>query len=584
MISAVKNHWFIGILAVIAGLIIVLPTLLSIEKSGSDFQGIYPMFSNDEAYYLSLGREAYDGRYNIGNAFIKEYKEKPSLQQSLAEIIFANEAKILGVSIPKAYAINDFFLPFLGFILLYILFFNVIKSKIISGLFTFALFFIFLSYFNRPTNPQFGFLFFVLGILLVWKIISEEYDFKKLALFNILLGIIFGALIYIYPFYWTGVVVLYAIATSILALRQNNFRYYTKNWLVFGAVSVSIALPYAFNLLKSIKDPSFMEASLRQGMIFNHWPAALFNVALMVCCLALIYLVQKNIKGSRSLIFAYSLAISGIVLNWQNVITGKAIQFSSHYYFPVILFAFLIFSVCAKALMVLAGEERKNNFRKAAAAVLMAALFAVAVYWQKDDIKAAYMNIVASPDVSGLQNLMPIARWLNDNTPKDSAVYALGKNYNWLIPIYTHDNVYWTGAAEMYLMSDEELENRWVIQNLFNNIDGDVIKKNNSNIWLSKFVAGYQNQEVRRKILQFITGKEYPGTVSVDPKYIGRVLEKYQQFKNAGFEKALKTYAADYVLLDLNDERYREFENKFKEYSFLKLAAKIDGVVIFKVE
>lgn len=582
MLNVIKNHWFVGVLAFSVSLIIFLPTILSIKKAGLGFQGIYPMFNNDEDYYLSLGREVYDGHNNIGNAFIKEYKDKPSLQQSFAEIIFANEARLLRFSIPKTYALNDFLLPFLGFILLYILFFDITRSKTISGFFSFSLFFIFLSYLNRPTNPQFGLPFFLLGILLVWRLISNEYDFKKIVYLNILLGAIFGALIYIYPFYWTSIAVLYSTSSLILFFRQKNYWYWLKNWLIFVAMSLLIAFPYFFNLLKSLRDPFFAEASLRQGMIFNHWPAAFFNVALMILCLVLIFLVHKNIKRARSLIFIYSLGISGIILNWQNIITGKGLQFSSHYYFPTILFAFLIIAVCVELLFNYIKVGSKIDFRKSVSILLMIILFGMMVYKQAPDIKGAYLNVVYPPDILNLQNLMLVANWLNQNTPKDSAVYALGKNYDWLIPVYTHNNIYWQTNAGMYLMSDEELENRWVIQHFFDGIK-EVDISGNRYIWINKFLDTYLNAEVRRKIAQFIIGKKFPETVLMEREYIDRVIASYIKFKQGGFEKALKTYGVDYIIIDSNDAEYENLVGQFENYAFLERLATVDGAVIFKI-
>lgn len=272
------------------------------------------------------------------------------------------------------------------------------------------------------------------------------------------------------------------------------------------------------------------------------------------------------------------------MLNWQNVITGKYLLFSSHYYPATVLFAFLIFAVCAKFLADSFLEKNKIDIKRLAVIIFMIVLFAAVAYRQKSDIRGAYLNIVCPPDISSRQSLMPVADWLNKNTPKDSAIYALGSSYEWLIPVYTQDNVYWHSYAGFYLISDEELENRWVVQNFFNNVTEKFITSDRGNIWAQKFVDARLNKEVRRKIMQFITGKTYPETALMDQAHIDRVLEKSQQFKKMGFEKALKIYAADYVLLDLNDKRYASLAGQFGKYGFLEWVANIGSVVIFRVK
>jgi len=52
--------------------------------------------------------------------------------------------------------------------------------------------------------------------------------------------------------------------------------------------------------------------------------------------------------------------------------------------------------------------------------------------------------------------------WLNKNIEKDSTIYTLGDEYDWAIPVYTSGNVYFTNYAGVFLMLNDELENRWV--------------------------------------------------------------------------------------------------------------------------
>jgi hypothetical protein len=581
IIKTIKKHWPALLLAFIIGTIIILPTIISIEKIGLDnFKGIYPMFNGDEDFYLTQTREVYDGHFNLTNAFIKEYKSGPYLHPSLPEIFFSTLAKVFNISVPTLAVFNDFFLPAISVLLLYVLFWKITESKKLSLIFSSLFFLCFIYTFNRPINPQFGFIFLLAGFNLIWLLAAEKYKNNKILIYNISLSIIFGILVYTYPFYWMTLGVVYTIWTFLIAVAEKDFRYWMKNWLSFFIPAVIWSIPFVLNALKLSANPLFVAANLRFGFINTHIPGAFFNVFLMFLCIPIIYLLQRFTQYKKIIFFGWALILGGIILNWQNIITGKILQFSPHFYPIMVLFVFLIgavviskinrgnFAIFPKSFVVLSG------------AVLI--IFSLVVYRQKGEI-LSLPEMIFSTDISVIQNMSPALNWLQDNTPADSAIYALGKNYNWAIPVYTHDNIYFTSNAGLSMISDDELENRWVIWKFFEDIKRDDVYGSRE-IWNNKFIDTYQSKESKRKILQFITGKKYPETVLMEQKYLDIVMDKRVKFKKEGFEKALKTYEVDYVLVDFNDERYKNLENKFKQYKFLTLMVKLGDVSIFEVE
>lgn len=576
----IKKHWPALILAFVVGTVIILPTILSIERVGPDnFKGIYPLFNGDEDFYLTQTREVYDGHFSLSNSFIKEYKSGPYLHPSLPEIIFSTLAKLFNISVPTMAVFNDFFLPAISVLLLYGLFWKITQSKKISLIFSGLFFLCFIYTFNRPINPQFGFIFLLAGLNLIWLIATGKYKTNKVLIYNFSLSVVFGILVYSYPFYWMTIGVVYAIWTFFIAVAEKDFRYWVKNWLSFFIPAVIWSIPFALNSLKLSANPLFAEANLRFGFINTHIPGAFFNVFLMFLCIPVIYLLQRFTQDKKVVFFGWALILGGIILNWQNVITGKILQFSPHFYPIIILFIFLIGGVVVSKINRDDFAGSPKSFVVLLGAVLI--IFSLVVYKQKGEM-LFLVETISPPDISALQNMSPALDWLDNNTPVDSAVYALGKNYNWAIPVYTHDNIYFISNAGLSMISDDEIENRWVIQKFFEEIKKDDIYGSRE-IWNNKFVDAYQSKESRRKILQFITGKKYPETVLMDQKYVDTVLDKYAKFKKEGFEKALKTYEADYVLVDFGDERYKNLESKFNQYKFLTLSTKLGNISIFKV-
>ena len=583
MWSFIKQHWPALIMALMVGVLVVLPDLVSISKSGSNFHAVYPMFNDDESYYLSTTKEVYEGHFKSGNTFIAEHKGDPALQPLYTETLVSFEAKLLNVSVPEVFVLNDFFLPVVGLLLIYILFLSLTDKKSISTTLAFLFHFVFLSSFNRPINPQLSFIFFLLGVLLVWKVVSKRYDFKQYLVLNVLLGLVFSLLVYVYPFYWTSILVLYGVSSLTFAWVNRDLAYCFKNWFIFGLTSIVFLIPYGLGVLRTQASPFLEESLIRNGLVFTHWPGAFFSAGFLILCFPIVYLLRGLIEDKARLVFCYSLIISGLALNWQNVITGKILQFSSHYYLTTVLFVFLIFAICTQSLLEKYRKTRRTGYKTITAVSLLFILSILILYKQKGEFIGAFENIFTPPDISKMQELSPALDWLNENTPKDSVVYSLGGSYDIFVPMYTADNVYTSGYAGMSLMSDSELENRWAVGHFWENVDADMIKHSQRSIWINEFQDTYANKEVRRKILQFITKKIYPETVLIDQGRVEEVLNKYKQFKKAGFEKALKTYRVDYLILDTDDVRYVGLEKELKVYSFLQITAHFGNTIIYKV-
>ena len=581
----IKNHWRALVLAFCVGIIILLPTLLSIQKIGLDnFKGIYPMLSDDEDHYMAEVKEAYDGHFSMGNPYIKEYKETLYTQPPVGPAYYAIFAKVFNVSVGTATTINDFILPFIAVLLLYSLFFLITKSRKISLIFSAIFFISFISSFNRLVNPQLSFIFLLSGLCLIWLIVDKKYLKKELIKYNLLLSVIFGILIYIYPFYWMTIGVVYVLITSFRALIEKDFKYCLQNWIYFFIPAILWSVPFLLHAQKLFISPLFDETNLRNGFINTHIPGSFVNIAIMIICLPLVYLIWKLAKRERSwpetkLVFlGISLVLGGIILNWQNIITGKIIQFAPHFYPIEILFVCIILVISSLFIDI------KKLSKYSLALLCLVVIFTSGIFYkQRGEILYALKIIVSPKDIGTTQNLGDVTTWLNDNTPGDSVAYVLGKDYIWAIPIYTRNNLYFNSNAGLSLMSDTELENRWVISRFFENIDENAVRKASREIWTNKFIETYQSKESRRKISEFITGNTYPETPLGDQSYIDRVLNAYNKYKNIGFEKAIKTYEVDYIVLDKSYEKYPEVVEKFKFYRFLTFLTQIGDTSIYKV-
>ncbi|MDD5031501.1 MAG: hypothetical protein PHR36_00435 [Patescibacteria group bacterium] len=579
IIKKAKIHWLGLLLAFIVGLLAVWPTLYSINKVGREnFKGIYPMFSNDEVHYLSQIKEVLDGHPELGNTFIAEHKDRPAARPAFAARILAGVSGIFNISVPKLGAINDFFLPAAGFVLLYFLFFRVTKNKRISVFFPVFYFIIFLREFGRPINPQFSFIFFILGLLALTAIIENLEIKKKFIFYNILLGVVLGLLIRLYPYYWTSIFVLYAVYFFLLIIKEKRFFYYLSGWVVFALVALFTSLTYFININKAALNPFFPEVSARLGMVSTHWPGCFINVSLLVVSLLAVYLIKDKIRDYRRLFLAYSLPLSGIIVNWQNIITGKYLQFSSHYYLVTILFVLLALAIIT--------EPAIKSYKESKSKIVLLFFFLVLSFLfyrhSHDALASIYVSEEKIEKTAGDQELSSVASWINANTLPDSSFLTFGEDYGWLIPIYTRGNLFTNAYASYYLTSDEELEDRWVIKNIFNkNFNAEYIFKGYRGFLGNKFLDEYQNKEVRRKIKEFFTRKKYEENVLLPSEYIAKVLNKYDNYKNLDLGELFSLYSIDYILLDKNSVD-KEIIEKFDTEERFKLLEEIGGSKIYK--
>ncbi|MDD5294688.1 MAG: hypothetical protein PHP21_02080, partial [Patescibacteria group bacterium] len=435
--------------------------------------------------------------------------------------------------------------------------------------------------FGRPINPQFSFIFFVLGLLVLAAVIESFEIKKKFIFYNILLGIALGLLIRLYPYYWTSVFVLYAVYLFFLIIKEKKFFYYFSGWAVFASAAFFTSLTYFINISRASSNPFFSEVSARLGMLNTHCPGCFINVSLLLITLLAAYLSRNKIRDYRLLFLAYSLPISGIIVNWQNIITGKYLQFSSHYYLITILFVLLAFAIILEPAV-----RSYGNYKSKIILLFFFFVLAFLFYRQSNDVLASvYVSNGKIEKTARDQELSYVAGWINSNTLPDSSFLTFGADYSWLIPIYTQGNLFTNAYASYYLTSDTELEERWVIQNIFyENIDYNYIFKNNRGIWGNKFIDNYQNKEVRRKIKEFLAGKKYDENTLVAGEYIVRVLNKYNEYKNLDLKELFSLYSIDYILLDMKDVNSAKIADILgNNINFIEIVGEVGNNRIYKV-
>jgi hypothetical protein len=585
-----KYKWPI-LLGVITGFLLLIPTLYSVYRAGpSGFKGVFPLVIDDEEYYLARTQDVVDGHANLGSTYLKEHKADPYMAPSLGENIFGKIAKYFNIPVPLIFVINSFILALAGTIIFYILIFSITGSGSISLLMTFAYNIFFLRELSRPIHPQFSVLFLYLGMLVIWKIYTQISSTKKIIFYSAILGLIFGFSIYTYPYFWSTIVAVYGAVMLAILMLKKDIKPVMKSLVPFSIAAAIIAIPYLLNYLKISASPYYLQSLGRMGLISTFFPGSYYNAALVIFTLIFLILIRKKIINKNELVFSFVLLAIALLLNWQNLITGKYLFFSGHYNQALFILIIIVYALILKNFgRKIEFADKSNLMKKISILTVIILFFSFVAYKKRNDIFSVFSYKNALTQTKRLQKISQAFSWLNNNTEPDSVIYMLGTSDDRLISVYTKNNLYFYGYAGLTLMSNDELEDRWVRQHIFNkNIDEDYIIRNNVSIWHLKYLATYQNKEVKRKMREFITGKKEDETVRVPSDSVQRVLEKYKNIKKQDPREALKKYQIDYIIIAASDENsngegYDFLLEDIKKYDFIKPMTVINNYHIYKV-
>jgi len=587
----IKNHIFAIILALLFGVFSALPTIIVLNKIGiTNFKGVYPVFLDDTEHYLSQIKDIQEG-HGLGNVYLKEHKNEPYVLAPLGVYFYAKIANWTGVSAPTLAFLSEFILVPLNFLLVYILFFSSTGSKKLSLLGALFLHVVFLREFARIIIPQVSYPLMVLGLLALW-----QYFQQRKIKYILLLDIIIGLLVYIQPFYWSTLVVIFGLLWVVNMMSDYNKKYFLD--IAYFALPILIfSFPYLQNLKKLFSSPYYNETLERIGKLETHFPGAFVSMAMIIfSMLALFYLfVQKNkqngagylellkidFQGKKKYIFAGILFTAGAGLNWQNVITGVYLQLGTHYIMITVLLVIWGMILFGSDLLIMA----KSRVGKFVACVLFLLPFAVIANNQKTDIpENIKMYHYGQERINELASNAEIFDWLNKNTPPESVIKVYStSSLESLITVYTNNNVDTTGYAGHYLLSDDELENRWIKSVIYEkSIDEDYVINQQLAIWFAEFSHKYAKEVIERKIISLLTGKKYISPQKVPDQYIKRVLDKFKTAKSKPLELVFKVYPDDYIIIDISNDKFKEFDKILSSQNFLRVIKQINQYKIYK--
>ncbi|HUY62282.1 MAG TPA: hypothetical protein VMV50_00595 [Candidatus Paceibacterota bacterium] len=528
MTRLARRHAFAIVFAILFGIALSGP-YLAVRSAN----GIYPELVNDQNYYLAQIEDVRNGFLISGNAYLAEYKNAPSLQFPLGEIIMGETLNAFSLGTGAVFTI---FPPLFGPILFLLIYAIACMLRVprpwallAAVLLCYGLYF---SEFMRLVSPQFNFIFWLLAVLGLFML-PERPTWR----WWVPQAIVVGLLFYIYPYYWTHIGVAYTLLFIYYSLVRD--RAVAASVFLAGLGALAIGSGYIAELIQAHALPWYASSMERVGLVYTHFPSgfALALVAAAVGAFAGI-VVWKLRRLDRPVTIGFALLAASVIAMNQHVFTGQNVEFSSHYKLQVgFSCAFLLIALAASA------DWWQHLSRRLWYGIAVAAVACVAAF----SLTTTYHRTVALAAASPVEQYAPVVAWLGAHTAPDSVVYAPDALAA-LIPAYTADDVFYTRTANIFFLPQADVTDRFIIQNYYADFTTPFISENERALFGVGYIDRYAHAVEEHAFLRLL-GIHTQLPARIPDTAIADVIARAKALQSLPLDSLLAHYRVDYFTI-----------------------------------
>jgi hypothetical protein len=478
LLTRLREHIPALLLACVISIASGAPQLYVIHQMGPAYRGIFPSTSDDNRYYEARAEEVREGYPTLGNPYIYELRNAPAVYFWLPDAILSYTGEAMRLDVQHAFAVFNFLLPPILFLVTYALLLCATQKKWLSllGATLFHLGF-FLDAFIRSPSPQLNFLFVELALLSV-LLIMRNVKYAYLAL-----GAFLGILFYIYPFYWTftyGSVGVLFLSTFL----RKELRRFSLSLFLAMAVGVIIGSQNLIQTFLAAQTQAYQDTIWRLGLISSHTPAGFVSIllcGLVFVAYALLLAIKAIPRNDTPSWFFLSIVLGGILAANSQIVTGKNLEFSSHYFLPCAYVAFL-----GAAYLVAIFSERLQKYSWNGKVTYLAVGLVVIVLVYGGTSSVLHRSQLNESDIAD-QAYGPLMTWLKGNTAPESVVMA-SEPTSHLIAAYTPNRVFYSRNANLHLMTNNEAWTRLLLMNWDTSLDDSFLLAHEGQIWSTHYL------------------------------------------------------------------------------------------------
>lgn len=563
----------ISILIVLVSLIYGFPNIILFNKLGSDYNplvisGQSPI-ARDEAFaYAPFVNYILNGNFYLRDVYVTEFADFPTpyMGETAPALIFAVLARLTG-SIEKAFIAADFIFPPIIFFLFYVLtsffiknrgfalataFLTVIARDFIAVIpyphetfqyLTFAEGQNYLLYFSRAFHPQLTFILFLSAALLLIKLVSNPKN--KIIILG--LGLVFGTLFYSYIFHWTYFALAFSFVFLYIAVKRDWA--VARSLAMVCVVAVIVGLPYFYNIWQFNKldlAEDFVNKTSLHGL-----PLPLTLLRYLV--ITIFFAFATKLKSYLSAVF-FLVLLAGVTISpISRIIVGQDLE-TFHYLRRALMpLATISFFIIIYQILI------KRNFSLTIISII---IFSSTLFLALKNQIIATEKVKSAHQKDRAQEV--VFNWLKQNTQKGSVVGSLDTTFNSLLPIYTHNYVYFPPTDRTIMPTDEGVDRFLILANLLGlSLENQRMMLSDKSLLSYLFV--YQTYENRK--------------LSVDSVKAKSARIRGQDLYEIKWQEKAKEFRMDYLITTS-----RELSLIQPDLRFLNPIAAIGDYLIFKYQ
>jgi len=488
--SRAKFHWGVLILSLLVGFTYVshhffIPTFID-----ADDGVYYPImlksaYSDEVKSYGGRANAAYLGDLIVSDIHTFENKDTPAWLPVLNPLIMGGLGKLTG-SLKNGIILSDFLFPSAIFLVIYLLFLEIISRKyaaiIFASLFIFApklgmyippvtqLNFKYLInglvpfldndtplHFSFFEEPKITFFFYILAFYLVFR--ALKYGGRKSIMFA---GVSFGLLFYTYLYDWMSFLSALGLMFLFFLFKKQYGR--MKQVFLITVTGFIVSIFYWIQFLQVHALSQYNEIITRHAIEFSHrfrfitvWKSYLRDIVLVF---VLWFIFWK--KSAILVVYLAGFLLSYFIIVNIQVIIGFNPQPDHWYRTQFLVVAASIFIIG----LWLYDRYIANRIQKKYVGSLV---FIFLVYFFMGNLYSEYVysKVYAQEFVLDLKSAERYD-WLNKNTEKDSVIGTLSFDVAHEISIHTHNNIFVPVGDNNSASDDEIWERLAILSRIFN--------------------------------------------------------------------------------------------------------------------
>lgn len=386
----------------------------------------------------------------------------------------------------------------------------------------------------RPVAMQVVFPAFLLFLIGYFLWLENPSSKKRIALLIVSSAVTF----YLYTYLWQIVTIVIGL-THLLLLTPARKRYFSL--VVADLVIGALIAPIVWYTYVQLQNPDYWATVTRIGYIATHTfgSAGLINLGLVMLALLFLFSSSKShLTGPKVLFFTLTGAAL-VIATFSNVLTGKDLETAVHIGRFVELWAMLVMVYAVYAWSV------HRHFPRPIAVALPVIICLVLV----GNLWPIYKNSDTSLAGERYAEILAYIRSL----PSGTVVLADDALANY-IPAATNAYVVFQPSGGLYLMPDQEVEDRYLVSRLFTGLTEEQIKNDfRKYAGVGNAVHHYKvhNREALLCRTLHLPNCKSPVANALEERgdaYFDELNERYTAFKSAA-SAALEKYDVSYVLI-----------------------------------